>query len=312
MNSHRSPFRVGLLAVICLLLSVFCRADTAITVLTPVSIVAATAGGGQDAATSRLVGPARFTLTSLNTAGTNPTLAMKLQGSEAATRGLEYTTLGTTATELREGGSTNTELALSFTQSGARQIKRVALWLDKQGTLAAGKILTLKIETNNAGNPSGTLVTNATSNNVDIDTAVSTTAGWVVFTFSRPIDLVDATVYHFVLSGDYTASATNNVRLYSKTVASGGTFNPSTDGTTFAGVTTTEAVMVYVDQYNFSDITGGGFTSLATAGTAAVQTIELNGVTLPPFVRAFATLGGTSSPAWTTAVVCNARRAFEQ
>lgn len=308
MKSLRSLFS---LLVSFLFLAVAANAATAITVLTPVSIVAATAGGSQDAATSRLVGPARFTITSLNTAGTNPTLALKLQGSEAATRGLEYTTVGTTGTELREGASTNTEVALSFTQSGARQVKRVALYLDKEGTLAAGKLLTLRIETNSAGSPSGTLVNNGSSNTVDIDTAVSTTKGWVVFTFDKPVDLADATVYHFVLTGDYTASASNNVRVYSTTVASGGTLNLSTDGTTYAGVVATERVMVYVDQYNFSDITGGGFTSLATAGTAATQTIELNGVELPPYTRLFTTLGGTSSPAWTTACVVNARRASE-
>jgi hypothetical protein len=297
MNTIRSI--LGLLAFA--LLALVASAATSGTVLTPVSIVAATVGGSADLDIAAYTGKLRAHLTSLNTAGTSPTLASKLQGSVALARGLEYQTLGTTATELREGASTNIELALSFTQSGARQIKRVALWLDKQGTITAGKLLTLKIETDNTANPSGTTLNNATSATVDIDTAVSTTAGWVVFTFAKPIDVADATVYHFVLSGDYTASGSNNVRLYSTTVASGGTLNPSTDGTTFAGVTTTERVMVYVDQYAFADITGGGFTSLATAGTASVQSLELNADSLPPVIRLFTTLGGTSSPAWTTA-----------
>jgi hypothetical protein len=296
MNSRRLRHLVSLLSL--LLFAPFALGATG-TLLTPVSVTAT--GGSADLDVSAYTGKIRAHLTSLNTAGTNPTLACKLQGSAALARGLEYTTVGTTATELREGASTNIELALAFTQSGARSIKRVALYLDKQGTLAAGKLLTLKIETDSSGDPSGTAVTNGTSNTVDIDTAVSTTAGWVVFTFAKPVDLADATVYHFVLSGDYTASGTNNVRLYSKTVASGGTLNTSTDGTTFAGVTTTEAVMVYVDQYNFSDITGGGFTSLSTAGTASVQTLELNADSLPQFVRLYSTIGGTANPAWTTA-----------
>jgi hypothetical protein len=290
-----------LFSVLGLLTSALCaQAATSGTVLTPVSIVAATVGGSADLDVSAYTGKLRVHLTSLNTAGTSPTLASKLQGSVPLARGLEYQTLGATATELREGASTNIELALTFTQSGSRQVKRVALYLDKQGTITAGKLLTLKIETDSSG-PSGTTVNHGTSATVDIDTAVGTTAGWVVFTFAKPVDLVDATVYHLVLSGDYTASGSNNVRLYSKTVASGGTLNPSTDGTTFAGVTTTESVMVYVDQYNFADITGGGFTSLATAGTASVQTLELNADSLPPVIRLFTALGGTSSPAWTTA-----------
>jgi hypothetical protein len=296
MNSRRLRHLVSLLSL--LLFAPFALGATG-TLLTPVSVTAT--GGSADLDVSAYTGKIRAHLTSLNTAGTSPTLACKLQGSSAPARGLEYTTVGATATELREGASTNIELALSFTQSGARSIKRVALYLDKQGTLAAGKLLTLKIETDSTGNPSGTAVTNGTSNTVDIDTAVGTTAGWVVFTFAKPVDLADATVYHFVLSGDYTASGTNNVRLYSKTVASGGTLNPSTDGTTFAGVTTTEAVMVYVDQYTFADITGGGFTSLSTAGTASIQTVELNADSLPQFVRLYSTIGGTSNPAWTTA-----------
>jgi hypothetical protein len=314
MNTRSHPFtrHLAFLAVLVSLLLAPCSllAVTAVTVVTPVSITAT--AGHIDASVSRLVGPARFTMTSLNTAGTSPTLALKLQGSADAARGLEYLTVGTTATELREGASTNIELALSFTQSGARSIKRVALYLDKEGTITAGKLLTLRIETDSASAPSGTLVTNGSSNTVDIDTAVSTTAGWVVFTFAKPVDLADATAYHYVLTGDYSASGSNNVRLYSKTVASGGTLNPSTDGTTYAGVTTTERVMVYVDQYTFTDITGGGFTSLATAGTAAVQTVELPAVELPAYVRLYTTIGGTSNPAWTTACVLNAQRAQEQ
>lgn len=280
------------------------------TLLTPVSITAT--GGGLDLDVSRLVGPVRITRTSLNTAGTSPTLADKLQGSTGLTRGYEYSTLGTTANELREGASTNTKLALKFTQGGARSIKRVSLWLDKEGTLTAGKKLTLTIETDSTANPSNTAVTNGTSNTVDIDTEVSTTAGWVTFTFAKPVDLSDATVYHLVLSGDYTASGTNNVRWYSKTVASGGTFNTSTDGTTWAGVTATESLMAYADQYTFSDLTGGGFTALATAGTAAVETLEFYGPDLPPVMRLYSTIGGTSNPAWTSAATVSAARAFEQ
>lgn len=285
-------------------------ADTTITVLTPVSIVAANAGGGQDASVSRLVGPARFILTSLNTAGTNPTLAAKLQGSEAAARGYNYQTTGTTDNKLRSGASTNTKLSLKFTQSGAAQVKRVALRLKNNGTIAAGKILTLAIQSDNAGSPSNTAL--GTSANVDINTSLTASYGWITFTFTNPVDLADATVYHFVLSGDYTADTTNCVTWHSATVASGGTRETSTDGTTWAAASSTESLLAYADQYSFSDITGGGFTSLSTAGTASVQTVELNGVYLPPYVRVYTTIGGTSSPAWTTAVVCSARRAFEQ
>ncbi len=299
----------SLVAVLCL--AVAASAATAITVLTPVSIVAANAGGGQDVDVSRLSGGARFTITSLNTAGTAPTLALKLQGSAAAARGLDYQTTGTnTDNKLRSGASTNLKLSLKFTQVATASVKRVGLKLKLNGTITAGKVVALAIQSDTTGSPSNTAL--GTSANVDINTSVGTSNGWVVFTFANPVDLTASTVYHLVLSGDYTADATNNVTWQSTTVGSGGTLETSTDGSTWAAVTATEKFLAYVDQYTFTDITGGGFTSLATAGTAATQTIELPAIELPNYVRLFTTLGGTSSPAWTTACILNAHRAFEQ
>lgn len=282
------------------------------TLLTPVSLLAT--AGGQDFDTTGLFGRVHVNLTALNTAGTNPTLACKLQGSTGLTRGYEYTTAGTLVdNELREGASTNIELALAFTQVATASVKRIALKLKKAGSIAAGKKLTLKIETNSTGNPSGTAVANGTSATVDIDTEVSTTAGWVTFTFANPVDLTASTVYHLVLSGDYTASASNNVMWQSNTVASGGTFNTSTDGTTFAGVTTTQALLAYVDEYAaFADVTGGGFTTVSVAGTASVQTVGFHASALPAILRLHNTIGGTSSPAFSTAATVTSARTHEQ
>lgn len=276
-----------------------------LTLLTPASITVT--GGGLDLDTSRLTGQAHAVLTTRNTAGTSPTLACKLQGATGLARGYEYSTLGATANELREGATTNNKLGLKFTQSGARSVKRVALWLDKQGALAAGKKLTLTIETDTTGSPSGTAVQNGTSATVDIDTEVSTTAGWVVFTFAAPVDLADATVYHLVLSGDYTASGTVNVRWYSKTVASGGTFE-TYDATNWAAVTATESLMAYADQYTFADITGGGFTTVSTALNTSVQTVSLPARSLPQVTRLYSTIGGTSNPAFATAATLTAAK----
>lgn len=291
-----------------LLLVLSAHAATTLTLLTPVSITAT--GGGQDVDTSRLVGPARFTVASLNTAGTAPTLAMKLQGSSAPTRGLEYVTVGTTDHKLRAGASTTVRLGLAFTQSGAAQVKRIGLYLKYNGTITSGKVVTLAIQTDTTGSPSGTAVQNGTSVSVQTD-SISATAGWVVFTFTNPVDLADATVYHLVLTGDYTASTSNYIGWYSKTVASGGTYEDQ-DGTTWAAVTATEKLMTYVDQYSFSDITSGGFTTLSTAGNTTVQTLEFQGITLPNFMRLYSTIGGTSNPAFSTAAVVNSQRAFEQ
>lgn len=279
------------------------------TLLTPVSITAT--GGTQDLDVSGLTGNARVVLTSLNTAGTAPTLACKLQTSPAAAAGYTYATEGTLVdNELREGASTNIEIAAAFTQTGARQVKRIGLKLKKGGTIAAGKLLTLKIETDSTGDPSGTAL--GTSEPVDIDTEVSTTAGWVFFTFATPVDLADATVYHLVLSGDYSASAANNVMWQSNTVASGGTLNVSTDGTTFVGVVSTQAALVRIEEYAFADLTGGGFTTLTTAGNTTVQSLEFRARHLPKFMRLHLTIGGTSNPAFATSAVVVAQRTQEQ
>lgn len=262
--------------------------------LSPAQLINAT-GGGIDVDLGALTGPGLVLFTSKNSAGTNPTHARKLQGSEGLSRGYEYSTSGTLVdNELREGATTNVKLAVRFTQSGARQVKRVALRLKKGGTIAAGKKLTLTIESNNAGNPSGTALTNGTSATVDIDTEVSTTAGWVVFTFAKPVDLADATVYHFVLAGDYTASASNNVMWQSNTVASGGTLNKF-DNTNWGGVVTTQAPLVYVDEYNFTDITGVAQTQ-GTASGAVDEAVAVYVDALPAVVRVYDTIGGTSSP----------------
>lgn len=281
------------------------------TLLAPSSLLVT--AGGSDLDTSGLTGQVHVTLAALNIAGTNPTLACKLQGSAAAVRGYEYQTVGTLVdNELREGGSTGIELALAFTQVATASVKRVALKLKKAGTITAGKKLTLKIETDSTGNPSGTAVANGTSATVDIDTEVSTTAGWVTFTFANPVDLTASTVYHLVLSGDYTASGSNNVMWQSNTVASGGTFNTSTDGTTFAGVTTTQSLLAYIDQYTFADVTAGGFTTLSTALNNTRQTLPFHASALPNFMRLHSTIGGTSNPAFSTAAVVTAARTHEQ
>jgi hypothetical protein len=284
----------ALFASVCLSL----HAATTLTLLTPVSITAT--GGGQDVDVSRIGGATRVTLAALNTAGTNPTLACKLQTSAATTRGLEYSTVGTTDNKLRSGGSTNTKMALKFTQSGAAQIKRIGLYLKYNGTITSGKITTLAIQSDTAGSPSNTAI--GTSTNLQTDN-ISTTAGWVVFTFTNPVDVVDATVYHLVLSGDYTASASNYISWYSTTVGSGGTVETSTDGTTWAAATSTEKFMAYVDQYAFTDLTGGGYATLSTAGNTTVQTLEFYGPDLPRFMRLYSTIGGTSSPAFSTVAI---------
>lgn len=269
---------------------------TVTTILPLGSLVDASEGGQQDVDISALSRQGKFIFQSKSAAGTNPTNDVKLQHSDGLTRGATYNTVGASDHELREGGTTKVRLAAKFTQSGARQVKRVALMLKKQGTITAGGKLTLKVETNNAGVPSGTVL--GTSATVDIDTEVGTTYAWVVFTFAKPVDLADGATAHFALEGDYTASGTNNVCWRANTVASGG--NQSTHNNTSWTAVTTESHEFYTDQHNFADVTGGAFTQVG--GTTSAQVKELNVDSLRAFVRAHVTIGGTSTPEFYTGI----------
>lgn len=262
--------------------------------LTPVSVLAT--GGGPALDISQFQGNIRVHLTALNTAGTNPTLACKVQHADATARGLEQATAGTTDNKLNSAATTNVNLGLAFTQSGAAQISTVALRLKNPGTITAGKKLTLAIKSDTAGSPGATTLGTAAT---VLCSTIAATYDWVVFTFANPVDLADATVYHLVLSSDYTAHTTNCIYWRSLTAVSGGTVE-TFDNTNWAAVTATEKFEVYVNQLGFTDVTGGGFVALATAGTASVQTIELNSDNLKQFIRLYNTIGGTSSPAWTT------------
>lgn len=279
---------------------------TTLTLLAPVSITAT--GAGPDLDVSRLAGSARVILTALNTAGTSPTLACKLQTSAGLARGYEQTATGSVDNKLLSASTTANGLAAKFTQSGARSIKRVALLLKKNGTITAGKKLTAKIKTNNAGVPSSTVL--GTSATVDIDSEVGTSYAYVVFSFATPVDVADNTVYHIELTGDYDAHTSNNVTWRSKTVASAGNYI-QLDNTTWTA-TATKDLEVYTVQHTFADLTGGTYTTADVASAATVQTKEFHARGLPQYMRLYSTIGGTNSPAFTAAAVISSGRVQEQ
>ena len=243
-----------------------------------------------DLASVGIQGFSDFELTALNTAGTTPTLDVKLQHSDPQSRGYSYLTAGTTETKLKTGAATLVQLAATFTQSGAASVKAIGLKLKKIGTLAAGKLVTISVCADNSGAP-GTVLGSAT---IGIDTLIGTAFSTVVVTLAKSINLANATVYHVTLSADYTASATNCVVLRSKTVASGGT-QQTFDGTTWTAVTT-EKVEVFTEQFVFADIAGAAFTQVTTG--AARQKITLNAESLKRIIRPVAVIDGTDTPTY--------------
>jgi len=87
-----------------------------------------------------------------------------------------------------------------------RSVSQVRLWLKKSG--APSDNLTVEIQTNSGGLPSGTVVTNGTSNAV-AGTSIGSSYGWITFDFTGLVQLTAGTQYHLVLKRSDTWSGTN-------------------------------------------------------------------------------------------------------
>jgi len=218
--------------------------------------------------------------------GSGITLNVKFQASDPAALGSNYNETGDTDKPLNKVTSGKTKVAVQFTQSGARSVKRVALKLKKAGTIASDKILTLTIETDNAGAPSGTALGTATI----LANSVGATYDWYDFVFTAPVDVANSTVYHLVLTSNYTASDTNYISWQGLTVASGGN---AEDYTPWTDITTLN-LLYRIFQYNFADIPGAAFTEVGNA--AAFEAIHFPVADAKRIVRAVATVaGGTAT-----------------
>lgn len=128
-----------------------------------------------------------------------------------------YVAIGSGANAARSLASSNADtdatlgvsgqdmLAQEFTDTVSYRVSHVLLWLKRLGTPAG--TLTVEIQTNNAGVPSNTAVTNGASATVACS-GLSTSYDWVRFDFSTPPILTASTIYHLVLkSSGYTYSA---------------------------------------------------------------------------------------------------------
>ncbi len=241
--------------------------------------------GGPDFDMSHYLGPAKAILAA-EAQGSGVTLNVKFQASDPAALGGSYNETGDTDKALNKETSGKTKIAVQFTQSGARSIKRVALRLKKTGTIASDKLLTLTIETDSSGAPSGTALGTATI----LANSVGATYDWYDFVFTAPVDVANSTVYHLVLTSNYTASDTNYISWQGLTVASGGN---AEDYTPWKDITTLN-LLYRVFQYSFADISGAAFTEVGNA--AAFEAIHFPVADAKRIVRAVATVaGGTAT-----------------
>lgn len=147
---------------------------------------------------------------------------------------------------LRIATDDNVEISAVFTQTTDAWIKQVWLKLKRNGTIAAGKVITARIETDNAGLPSGSVV--ATSSNVAAD-GLSAGYRWVKFVFANFVYLAKNSTNHLILSGNYAVSPTNNISWRSSAITSGG--NKEIKDTTWAAVTT-EDLEAYSEDWESS------------------------------------------------------------
>ena len=104
--------------------------------------------------------------------------------------------------------TTNDKLAQSFQVSSLTPVTEVDLWLKKVGSPTGN--LTVEIQTDSAGEPSGTAVTNDTSNTVSAST-LTTSFGDIAFSFASNPSLASGTTYWIVLTTADSQSNTNYV-----------------------------------------------------------------------------------------------------
>lgn len=107
--------------------------------------------------------------------------------------------------------ATNTKISQGFKPNTSSTVTKIRLWLKKTGTPAGTDTITLDIQTNSSGVPSGSTVTNGTATAVDISDTLTTSYAWVTFTFTTNPTLTAGTQYHLVLSGAFTISGVNYV-----------------------------------------------------------------------------------------------------
>ena len=104
--------------------------------------------------------------------------------------------------------TTYDKLAQSFEVTGTQTLASVDLYLKKVGSPTG--TMTLRVETDSAGSPSGTLA-DANLTATLAESGLGTSYADATFTFGTPASISGSTTYWLVLSTDRTASATNYV-----------------------------------------------------------------------------------------------------
>ncbi len=100
------------------------------------------------------------------------------------------------------------ELAQSFVATITAQVTTVSVKLTQNGTLGSNDLITLSLQGDSSGNPSGT---DLASSEVLVRT-MGSTARLVTFTLGSAVSLTQGTTYWIRLSPSYGTSAANHVK----------------------------------------------------------------------------------------------------
>jgi hypothetical protein len=230
-----------------------------------------------------------------NVSGTNPTLAVTLQSSPELTRLTNVPATGA-GIALRVAALTNTQIGVRHTFLTNRQVHSITIPLKRAAALTNGNIVVSMYANGTNNIPSGSILGSAT-NTV---TALATNFAGSTFTFTPPLEITtNALTQWFILSGTYTANASNNVTWANNIVASNGTAGIGTVATNLTAVTT-NTLGYALDSFNFSNVT----TFATVTNTPSVQTAEF-AIGTHGILRAVYTIGGTSPNFGASAVLVN-------
>jgi len=256
---------------------------------TPSKLVDATEGGQAITDVSKFDREGKFVLSAKSEAGSSPTLAVKIQNAPTLEFEPQVVGAGDTSIVSRTAANAGIRLAAKFVVGSGvtRTVGAVIIPLKKNGTVSSGT-LTLALQADSTGTPSGTDLITATSAAADVPTSYTGTR----FALATPYDLTAGT-YWIVLTSDVTAHADNNIEWRADAVASGG--NAAThNGTSYSAVAT-KNLQITAESYQFADVTGLGFTQVTTTGSVQTKSISMESLA---YVRPHVTIGGTSSPSF--------------
>lgn len=225
---------------------------------------------------SSYTGAVAVTLNS--TAATAGTLDVTIQTSPAPVPGELNKTDYADGKSLRDSGTENVKLSASWTQAVKAEIAKARIPLRRVGTIADGKTVTLGVHADDSGDPASTALSTASVS----ATSLSTNFEMVEFDFSASAPTCTATNYHFVLSGDYTASTVNFAEWGFDAVTSGG--NGGMYGTSWEDDATVDFA-IQTEQYAFTNY--DAFDQVDTSA-ASSETINLLSDDLDQYLRVIA------------------------